>query len=153
MPWRRLIPRVEMLTTTGPLGTAQAGLPTGQFSRSGTGLSLEGPVPESLSCGLRLSANFYAYGNRSLPPRTGPRELDLRAGAVCCTHHLREPVPRARDRSPRADLCAGPFLCRNPAYGNRSLIPGTSPRVQNLPSADFALFALVDSNSNTLFGF
>nr|CAD1825834.1 unnamed protein product [Ananas comosus var. bracteatus] len=28
MPWRRLIPRVGMLTTTGPLGTAQAGLPT-----------------------------------------------------------------------------------------------------------------------------
>nr|CAD1835572.1 unnamed protein product [Ananas comosus var. bracteatus] len=24
MPWRRLIPRVGMLTTTGPLGTAQA---------------------------------------------------------------------------------------------------------------------------------
>nr|CAD1829996.1 unnamed protein product [Ananas comosus var. bracteatus] len=28
MPWGRLIPRVGMLTTTGPLGTAQAGLPT-----------------------------------------------------------------------------------------------------------------------------
>nr|CAD1827547.1 unnamed protein product [Ananas comosus var. bracteatus] len=30
MPWGRLIPRVGMLTTTGPLGTAQAGLPTGR---------------------------------------------------------------------------------------------------------------------------
>nr|CAD1822906.1 unnamed protein product [Ananas comosus var. bracteatus] len=28
MPWGRLIPSVGMLTTTGPLGTAQAGLPT-----------------------------------------------------------------------------------------------------------------------------
>nr|CAD1833656.1 unnamed protein product [Ananas comosus var. bracteatus] len=27
MPWGRLIPRVGMLTTTGPLGTAQTGLP------------------------------------------------------------------------------------------------------------------------------
>nr|CAD1837253.1 unnamed protein product [Ananas comosus var. bracteatus] len=30
MSWGRLIPRVGMLTTTGPLGTAQAGLPTGR---------------------------------------------------------------------------------------------------------------------------
>nr|CAD1835769.1 unnamed protein product [Ananas comosus var. bracteatus] len=30
MPWGRLIPRVGMLTTTGPLGKAQAGLPTGR---------------------------------------------------------------------------------------------------------------------------
>nr|CAD1844015.1 unnamed protein product [Ananas comosus var. bracteatus] len=28
MPWGRLIPRIRMLTTTGPLGTAQVGLPT-----------------------------------------------------------------------------------------------------------------------------
>nr|CAD1835661.1 unnamed protein product [Ananas comosus var. bracteatus] len=30
MPWGRLIPRVGMLTITGPLGTAQAGLPMGR---------------------------------------------------------------------------------------------------------------------------
>nr|CAD1817223.1 unnamed protein product [Ananas comosus var. bracteatus] len=36
MPWGRLIPRVGMLTTTGPLGTAQAGLPTDRSYRIGT---------------------------------------------------------------------------------------------------------------------
>nr|CAD1827322.1 unnamed protein product [Ananas comosus var. bracteatus] len=36
MLWGRLIPRVGMLTTTGPLGTAQAGLPTGRSYRIGT---------------------------------------------------------------------------------------------------------------------
>nr|CAD1842644.1 unnamed protein product [Ananas comosus var. bracteatus] len=39
MPWVRLIPRVGMLTTTGPLGTAQAGLPTRRalYTGGGTG--------------------------------------------------------------------------------------------------------------------
>nr|CAD1839661.1 unnamed protein product [Ananas comosus var. bracteatus] len=32
LPWARLIPRVGMLTTTGPLGTAQARQPTGGSS-------------------------------------------------------------------------------------------------------------------------
>nr|CAD1823389.1 unnamed protein product [Ananas comosus var. bracteatus] len=36
MPWGRLILRVGMFTTTGPLGTAQAGLPTGRSYRIGT---------------------------------------------------------------------------------------------------------------------
>nr|CAD1822897.1 unnamed protein product [Ananas comosus var. bracteatus] len=36
MPWGRLIPRVGMLTITGPLGTAQAGLPTGRSYKIGT---------------------------------------------------------------------------------------------------------------------
>nr|CAD1829448.1 unnamed protein product [Ananas comosus var. bracteatus] len=36
MQWERLIPRVGMLTTTGPLGTAQAELPIGRSYRIGT---------------------------------------------------------------------------------------------------------------------
>nr|CAD1838619.1 unnamed protein product [Ananas comosus var. bracteatus] len=39
MPWGRLIPRVGMLTTTGPLGTAQADYPRSPLHRRRHGIA------------------------------------------------------------------------------------------------------------------
>nr|CAD1823015.1 unnamed protein product [Ananas comosus var. bracteatus] len=125
------------------------GLPR-QISCTGTGPSTGGSVPESFSHRLELPASFP--------------ESNALAG------HLREPVLHwetcpHRDSSlltgtdlspkdgPESITCASRVFCRTPAYGNRSLIPGTGPREHNLQKCMFALFALVDFNSNALFRF
>nr|CAD1837531.1 unnamed protein product [Ananas comosus var. bracteatus] len=75
--------------------------PMYRFSDTGTGPSMDRPVPESITCEQSSSASFYAYGDRSLP---------------------------ARDRSPRAELSGRSQIFpvfAGCAYGDRSLPIGT----------------------------
>nr|CAD1817133.1 unnamed protein product [Ananas comosus var. bracteatus] len=88
------------------------------FSRSGTGLSLEGPVPESISCGQRALPASYTHGDRSLP---------------------------ARDRSPRAELSGLSqtfFLLAGCVYGTSPCMRDWTPRA-NIPRRAFChIFSL-----------
>nr|CAD1825861.1 unnamed protein product [Ananas comosus var. bracteatus] len=108
------------------------------FSCSGTGLSLEGPVPESLSCGLRLSANFYAYGDRSSPPGTGPREQNSQDLAKFSFSSLAARTGTGLSQQgpvPESNTCAQRFSAAHHAYGNGPPYQGPVSESKNLPSA------------------
>nr|CAD1827550.1 unnamed protein product [Ananas comosus var. bracteatus] len=115
---------------TGPSTSDRSPRALSRVTRTGTGPSRQGPVPESLP-------GWGVYENRSLWPGTGciglPRNPQLRG-----------PVSPARDRSPRAELSGLSqifIFLAGYVYGNWSLTPGTGPREQNPAKCRIALFS------------
>nr|CAD1822980.1 unnamed protein product [Ananas comosus var. bracteatus] len=95
---------------------------------------------------------FHAHGDWSLPPGTGPRELNSQDLADFSFFSLATRTGTGLSHQgpvPESNTCAQSSFCRpqclrgpvSPAR-DRSLPPGTSPREQNLSNAGFHQFAL-----------
>nr|CAD1821641.1 unnamed protein product [Ananas comosus var. bracteatus] len=89
--------------------------------------------------GRGLYPTSYGYGDQSSPPGTGPREQYSQDLANFSFFSLAAHTGTGLSRQglvPESNTCAQRFSAAHHAYGNRSLIPGTGPREQNLPSVD-----------------
>nr|CAD1837539.1 unnamed protein product [Ananas comosus var. bracteatus] len=79
----------QLLRVRGPVCPARDRSPRAELSRL---------------CRFSLLFAGCAYGDRSIPAGTGPREQYLCANPLCSTQCLRKSVPHTRERSPRAKI-------------------------------------------------